>query len=155
MLSPSGSFAHTAAMKRLIVALFLFMSLPALAQEPARDIAPAERAGIRAVIEGQIDALRRDDAASAFAFASPTIQGIFRTPDNFLAMVRTGYPPVYRPRSVAFSDLLRFDDVLVQLVDLVGPDGRPVVAAYEMQRLPDGSWRINGCQLLPPGNRVT
>jgi hypothetical protein len=36
---------------------------------------------------------------------------------------------------------------LLQEVYVVGPDGNPVLAIYEMQRQPDGSWRINGCWL--------
>ena len=34
-------------------------------------------------------------------------------------------------------------------VYVVGPDGKPALAVYEMQRQPDGSWRINGCWLTP------
>jgi hypothetical protein len=30
---------------------------------------------------------------------------------------------------------------------LVGPDGKPVMALYAMERQPDGSWRIDGCML--------
>jgi Domain of unknown function (DUF4864) len=138
----------------VIVVLLVLAALPAWAQDLARDVSADERGRIRAVIEGQIEAMRRDDAAGAFAFASPSIQAIFRTAENFLTMVRTGYAAVYRPRSVAFTDLLRFDEVLVQLVDVVGPDGRPVIAAYVMEIQPDGSWRINGCELLPPANRI-
>ena len=36
---------------------------------------------------------------------------------------------------------------LVQRVYMVGPDGIAVLADYEMQRQPDGSWRINGCSI--------
>ncbi|MBV9739636.1 MAG: DUF4864 domain-containing protein, partial [Hyphomicrobiales bacterium] len=39
-----------------------------------------DRAESRAVIEHQIDAFRRDDAAAAFAFASPELQILFHDP---------------------------------------------------------------------------
>jgi hypothetical protein len=72
-----------------------------------------------------------------------------------MEMVRTGYPQVYRPASVSFGDLVRAEGTLFQLVDIVGPDGLPVVAVYEMERQPDGTWQINGCRLLRPPARTT
>jgi hypothetical protein len=62
-------------------------------------------------------------------------------------MVKTGYQPVYRPREVEFRQLGEVGGTLVQDVFLVGPDGRPVIARYSMEKQPDGSWRINGCAL--------
>jgi ketosteroid isomerase-like protein len=117
----------------------------------------AERAAIRTVIEGQIDAFRRDDAAGAFSFASPTIRRQFGTAETFLQMVRRGYRPVYRPREVEFQGLEAAEDGdgLVQRVLLIGPDGQPVEALYMMQRQPDGSWRINGCILTESNQKTT
>jgi Domain of unknown function (DUF4864) len=144
-------------MSRVLISLAFLLALAthAFAQEPATDIGAADRAAIKGVIESQIEAFRRDDGAAAFAFASPTIKRMFGTPENFMEMVRGGYPQVYRPRSVGFSDLVRADGVLVQLVDIVGPDGLPVIAVYEMERQPDGSWQINGCRLLRIPERTT
>jgi hypothetical protein len=62
-------------------------------------------------------------------------------------MVRQGYQPVYRPQDVEFRDLKLEGNVIVQEVHLIGPDGRPVLARYTMERQPDGSWRISGCYL--------
>jgi hypothetical protein len=109
---------------------------------------PEDRAAIRSVIERQLDAFAHDDGEAAFGFASPAIRGMFGSAEIFMAMVREGYRPVYRPRSVSFNQLVEANGALVQLVDLVGPDGVPVTAAYEMLLLPDGTWRINGCTLL-------
>jgi hypothetical protein len=33
----------------------------------------------------------------------------------------------------------------MQVVQLRGRDGRAWLATYELQRQPDGRWRINGC----------
>jgi hypothetical protein len=105
----------------------------------------ADQAAIRQVIESQLSAFQRDDASGAYAHASPMIQQKFGNADIFLEMVRTGYVAVYRPREVEFRDLVRRDGLIIQELFVVGPDGRPVLALYEMQRQPDGSWRINGC----------
>jgi len=110
----------------------------------------ADRAAIRDVIQRQIEAFRRDDGEAAFGFASPTIRGMFGASDVFMDMVRSGYRPVYRPRTFEFGALVTLDGKPAQKVDIVGPDGRPVVALYVMTQLPDGSWRIDGCYLQAP-----
>ncbi len=145
-------------MRRWVLALmFLISIVPAVgqAQAPALDVREGDRAAIRAVIGDQIAAFRRDDAAAAYAFASPSIQRQFAAPDIFLEMVRRGYAPVYRPQSVTFGDLVRVDTTLIQLVEIVGPDGVSVLAAYEMEQQSDGAWRINGCALLAIDRRQT
>ena len=133
----------------MFAALFVFAA-PAQAQAPL-DLPVSERAAIRAAIEGQMDAFRRDDGAAAFGFATPHIQAMFGTPENFLSMVRRGYAAVYRPRNVEFGEIVGAPENPVQLVHLIGPDGEAVIAAYEMAHQHVG-WRINGCMLLrPPG----
>ncbi|MCB1883592.1 MAG: DUF4864 domain-containing protein [Geminicoccaceae bacterium] len=129
-------------MRRLaftVLALIVFSSV-----HPAR---AADAPAIRAVIEAQLKAFRSDDGAAAFAKASPGIQAMFGTPENFMAMVRQGYPQVYRPRAVEFADIVTERGRPVQRVRIVGPDGKVVMAHYPMQRQPDGSWRIDGCYL--------
>jgi hypothetical protein len=144
-------------MRRVLAVMVLLavVAVPVRAQAPASDVAAADRGAIRSVIESQIAAFRRDDGDAAFAFASPSIKAMFQTPEIFMAMVREGYPQVYRPNAVSFAELVRVDGTLQQLVDIVGPDGLPVIAAYEMERQPDGSWRINGCRLLRRPDRTT
>lgn len=120
-----------------------------LAQGLPPGVSGADRQSIEGVIARQLDAFRHDDAAGAYAFAAPSIQRMFPTPDIFMDMVRRGYAPVYRPSDVVFADLALRDGDLVQTVELTGPDGRPVTALYTMERQPDGSWRIAGCMLVP------
>ena len=127
----------------------------ALAQGEPASASPADAAAIRAVIEHQLAAFQRDDAAAAFSDASPGIQAKFGTPDIFMEMVRTGYQPVYRPRETEFRDLVAGPAGLVQKVLFVGPDGRPVLAMYSMEREDDGNWRISGCVLLEPTDQTT
>jgi hypothetical protein len=119
--------------------------LPVLAGDPP--LAPADATAIREVIQNQIEAFLRDDGAKAFGYASPMIQEKFGDPSNFMNMVRSGYPQVYRPKTVEFEELSVEEVGPVQNVLVVGPDGIPVLAIYLMQRQPDGSWRINGVYL--------
>lgn len=130
---------------RLVLAAFMLVmaSMPLRAQP-----ADADRAAIQDVIRGQLGAFGRDDAAGAFAFASPNIQAMFGSPDTFLSMVKRGYAPVYRPRSVDFTTLTAEDSGPVQAVELIGPDGQAYTAMYTMERQPDGTWRIAACALV-------
>jgi len=129
-----------------LVALLLGLAGAAEAQS----LSPADRAAIRQVIEAQVDAFRRDDGSTAFGYASPTIQGMFGTPEIFMDMVRQGYQPVYRPRAFDFREIVDMHGQPAQKVHVIGPDGRPVTAIYPMRQLPDGTWRIDGCFLQAP-----
>jgi hypothetical protein len=75
---------------------------------------------------------------------------MFGQPGVFMDMVRQGYRPVYRPQTFAFREIVELHGQVAQKVHVVGPDGRPVTAVYPMTRLPDGSWRIDGCYLQAP-----
>lgn len=128
----------------ILLALAL-LATPAAAQDAA--VSPSERAAIRGVITRQIDAFRHDDAPAAFAFASPGLQAMFGSADNFMAMVRRSYQPVYHPRDLAFTDLSRQDGVVTQQVELTGPDGDDALAIYTLEPDGQGGWRITGCYL--------
>lgn len=135
-------------MRRSLFALVLLGGLgsSALGSSSARaDPGLADRTAIQAVIQQQLDAFQADDGAAAFALASPGIRQQFGNPDRFLALVRQGYPMVYRPRETHFGALDEEDGQIVQKVAFVGPDGVLVTALYMMEHEPDGSWRIAGC----------
>jgi ABC-type amino acid transport substrate-binding protein len=112
--------------------------------------APAARAddaaAIRSVIDGQLQAFQADDWAGAFAFAAPSIQRIFRNPQGFAAMVKGGYPMVWRPGRVEVGPLEQGPRGPVQIMYFDGPDGVAYVAAYEMTQV-DGAWRIAGVRI--------
>ena len=109
---------------------------------------------IRAVINRQIDAFKRDDARSAFALVSPGVQEAFGTPERFLDTVRVSYRAVYRPAQVAFLGLTVIGTDAVQAVRLVDRSGAVWHAYYAMQRQKDGSWRTNGCRLVHPAKTI-
>jgi hypothetical protein len=113
------------------------------------EVTDTDRAAIRSVIERQLEAFQKDDATGAFAFASPGIQTQFGTPENFMRMVTTSYQAVYRPRSVLFEDITTISGALTQPVLLLDSSGVPVRALYLMEKQSDGTWRINGCYLVP------
>lgn len=115
-----------------------FLAFPAIAQEDP----------IQQTIQNQLNALKADDFATAFTFASPTIKGIFGTADNFGLMVRQGYPMVHRPADVKMLDLRDVAGNLWQRVMITDEQGRTHLLDYQMVETPDG-WQINGVQLLP------
>jgi hypothetical protein len=103
---------------------------------------------MQAIITGQIAAFGHDDAATAYGFASPAIKGQFTTPDAFMAMVKSGYGPIYRPRSVVMGALADSENGPVQTVYVTGADGQSWVALYTFQKQPDGTWKINGVRVV-------
>ena len=136
-------------MKR-IAGLIFALALVAghFATAHAETIGDGDRATIKSLITGQIEAFQRDDGAAAYGLASPMIHNYFPTVDAFMGMVKNGYQPVYRPQSVTFGELVETDAGPMQKVFVTGPDGKNYVAIYSMQRQPDGTWLINGCSLV-------
>ena len=138
-------------MLRFVALIGLLLGLTAgAAPAMAQDLSEADRSAIRDTIQRQVEAFRRDDGEAAFGLASPSIQGMFGSSETFMDMVRQGYRPVYRPQVFDFRELVELQGQVAQKVHVVGPDGRPVTALYPMTRLPDGSWRIDGCYLQAP-----
>jgi hypothetical protein len=127
----------------ILVALIL-ASVPIRAET----LPPEQKTVVEGVITSQLQAFSRDDAAGAYSFAAPLIQNIFPNSDTFMAMVKRGYPPVYRHESVQFGE--SFTDQLgrpAQRVTLTTADGKRYEAIYTMELQPDGTWKIAGCTL--------
>jgi Domain of unknown function (DUF4864) len=129
----------------LAVVLLAFMSVAAFAQS----ISEAEKTEFQRIITAQISAFRADDGPTAYSFAAPVVRNIFPTPEIFMAMVKRGYPQVYRPQAFDFTEAL-IDPMgrPTQKMRVVGPDGKTYEALYSMEKQPDGTWRISGCTLL-------
>ena len=133
--------------------LVLALGLAGAAQ--AVEVSAADAKAARAVIEGQLAALAADDAKRAFGYATPALREQFGTPENFIEMVRTGYPVVYRPQSVAFLKPQWLAGELVQGVHMSDDQGVLWLALYRLQRQKNKSWRISACQLVQAEGRVT
>ncbi|MDB5549746.1 MAG: hypothetical protein JWP21_3193 [Tardiphaga sp.] len=125
------------------VALLLSFGSPVMA---ADDVAAAQ-----GIIRAQLDALDRDDAAGAYAHASPDIRGLFPEPDSFMAMVRRNYAAVHHHKSFEFGDSRAAAGRVIQEVRIVDTDGVPWQAIYTLEQQPDGSFKITGCTLKAVG----
>lgn len=112
------------------------------------NLSVAQSDDIEMTIRSQIDAFLADDFATAFTFASPAIKGVFGSPENFGAMVRQGYPMVYRPSDVKMLERREVGGAMVQRVLVTDAAGNSHVLDYQMIQTPEG-WQINGVQLLP------
>jgi hypothetical protein len=130
-------------MRKVFIALLLsaVVAAPLSAQE-SRDQA------IQSLINDQIAALQADDFSTAFSFASPTIQGLFGNSENFGAMVRQGYPMVYRPKSVRMLGVREDGGLVWQRVMVTDRAGATHLLDYQLVKTPEG-WLINAVQLLP------
>jgi uncharacterized protein DUF4864 len=111
----------------------------------APDVKAADAKAVRALIEAQLAAFAADDAERAFSYAAPSIRALFVTAERFLAMVREGYPVVYRPASVTFLKPEWIETKLIQRVQMTDAAGAPWMVVYELERQPDKSWRIAAC----------
>ena len=133
------------------VAFALLGAAPARAERVSADDAKA----VRTVVEAQLSAFAADDAKRAFSYAAPSIREMFGTPDRFMEMVRAGYPVVYRPASVVFLNPERVEGQLLQGVHLTDASGALWLAIYRLERQPDKSWRIAGCDVQRSVGKMT
>ncbi len=129
-----------------------FLMLAALAAfggaRPAQGDEVSETA-IRGVIQGQMEAFIAKDAGRAFAFASPMIQGMFGSPDNFGSMVSGGYPMIWSPAAVKYLGLRQAGGMLMQRIMVTDASGKTFLFDYDMVEVPDAGWKINGVYPVP------
>ncbi len=136
-----------ALVRRSILVAVLLLTGSALAGAD-ESVAPVDAAAIQQVIQGQMNAFKVDDWNAAFAYAAPSIQTKFTSPQVFSQMVTQAYQPVYRPRGVEFRDVKAGEFGPTQEVFVVGPDGLSYLAYHPMQEEADGARRIRGCYLV-------
>jgi hypothetical protein len=109
-------------------------------------VAVADAREIRAVVEAQLAAFAADDAERAFSYAAPSIRTMFGTAEKFVAMVRQGYPVVYRPASVTFLVAETGEaGKLLQRLRMTDAAAAAWDVTYELERQPDRHWRITAC----------
>ena len=118
---------------------FLLALMLALAGRPA----DAQETGPGEIVSRQFDAFRADDLDTAFSYASPMIQGYFRTPEVFGRMVAQGYAMVRNPGQVRLLDLREEAGRLVQRVEVIDRKGVLHLLDYQMIETEEG-WKING-----------
>ncbi|MEC7761769.1 MAG: DUF4864 domain-containing protein [Pseudomonadota bacterium] len=126
----------------LVLAITLATLLPRVMTAQTSD-----EGAIQGVISSQLDAFIAEDVDAAWTYASPMIQGMFRTPQMFGRMVENGYPMVWKPTATQFLELRDVDGALWQKVILRDGAGVYHVVEYKMLATDDG-WLIDGVQLI-------
>lgn len=116
--------------------------------------AAADGSAAQNAIRQQEQALARDDAAGAYAQASPEIQNMYPSPDIFITMVREKFAPVYRHKSFEFEETPSDSGTIAQRVHIIDANGEAWEALYTLETQSDGSLKITGCSLLKAGQSV-
>ena len=102
-------------------------------------------------ITSQIEAFLKDDFVRAFTYASPSIRSMFKTPENFGRMVRTGYPMVWRPEEFIFLEHRKDPGGRSQDIQIVDQEGEVHYLRYFLNNTTSG-WKISGVQFLDPSD---
>lgn len=111
-------------------------------------------ASAQGVIRAQEQAFGRDDAASAYSYAAPSIRQVFPSAEVFMEMVQRAYTPVYRHKSFEFGEAKAEGGWIAQKVHIIDANGEAWEALYTLETQPDGSLKITGCSLLKAGDSV-
>lgn len=123
----------------------------------ADPVPAADARAARAVVEAQLLALAAGDAERAFSFAAPGIRQQFGDAATFIGMVRQGYPMIVRPARTVFFVPQAMpgagSGALLQPLQVRDAAGRTWLATYQLERQPDGRWRIGGCSVVADSDR--
>ena len=138
----------------LLAMVGIFGMQALLAAAHAATFTPADEKSVRSVVEAQLAALAKDDAAKAFSYAAPNVRKAIGTASRFLSMVQNDYPVVYRPASVAFLKPEGDGDDVVQRVQMQDASGNAWLAIYSLQRQKGNLWRITGCAVIENKGRM-
>jgi hypothetical protein len=111
-------------------------------------VSVAQAKQVQLLVRAQLDAFATDDGPRAFSYAATSIQQMFGNADQFMQMVRSSYPVVYRPASVTFMAPRSDGKTIVQPVQMTDGEGGSWLAVYRLQQQKDKSWRIAGCVLV-------
>lgn len=159
MIRGLTSLGRVLAWARHLLGCLAVISVLAPATAGAAVLAEPDATAVRQIVEAQLKALAADDAARAFSYASASIQAQFGDANNFIAMVRSGYPMVVRPAAVSFFQAqveTGTPATVTQQVQLRDREGRLWRATYLLERQTGAGWRINGCVVaVDNGNSST
>jgi hypothetical protein len=157
MTPPMNTRAHPVSAPlrgRLIAGLAALVLLLAAPPSQAAPFTAADEKSVRSVIENQLAAFAKDDAAKAFSFAAPNVREAVGNAAGFMAMVRKDYPVVYRPGSVAFLKAEGKDGQAIQRVQMTDAGGVSWLAVYSLERQRNKAWRITGCAVVENRGRM-
>lgn len=109
--------------------------------------AAAQSTEIEGTIDSQFEAFKADDFATAFTYATPSLQQLFQSRQNFQRMVTQGYPMVWRPAEVRYLELRERGGAMWQKVQITDAKGFTHILDYKMEET-DMGWRIGAVQIL-------
>ena len=138
-------------MKRWFFAMLILLAgltLPFRGAAAADEVTQEDRAAIIAVVQLQLEAVADDNADAAFALATADTRNRLRNSNTFLQIIKQQFAPIYRHQRAIFSSPEVIDGRMVQVVRLTDSDSSVWLAIYQMQREPDGNWKIAGCRLI-------
>ncbi len=137
--------------KSMMMAAAVASANPQLTQEhpDVTEITPVDAKAIRKLIRQQMDAFRSDDGGTAFALSSDAIRRTFRSPTRLLTLIKEKYPALVTSEQVGFGEFVITPDGIGILLDLMNEQQQAEQALYLVVRGWDGSWRVNGCMMLP------
>lgn len=136
-------------MKRLaLMGMLLVMAWVLSLRAGAADLGQKEETAIQSAVQLQIEALANDDADRAFALTTETTRSRLGSPGNFLKMIKEQYDPVYRHRLALYQSPQIVLGKVYQVVRLTDLDSHVWLAIYLMHKDAEGTWKIDGCQLI-------
>ena len=115
------------------------------------NVSAGPKEDVHETITSQLEAFVDDDFAKAFTYASPSIRSMFKTPENFGRMVRSGYPMVWRPEKVTFLQHRKNSSGRIQDIQILDQRGAVHYLRYFLTDTSSG-WKISGVQFLNPAD---
>ena len=135
----------------VLMVLAVLAAATALMQSYRAPPLPSHDRAIRLTISQHIVAFQRRDTQAAWALASPNLQARFTSPNGYMAMAEAHYPALFEAQNFDFNArakrLGQYKQTRVQNLFLTDQRGKGYWVAFTMQKQPDGSWKIAGCQL--------
>ena len=98
-------------------------------------ISESDKAMIRQLIEQQLQAFQQDDAETAFALTSPTIQGKFARQD-FMTILSDRYNSLVKPRSIMFRGFTLVNDYPAMVSTIMDRQGNLAQGIFVVQHQP-------------------
>ncbi|HYH71192.1 MAG TPA: DUF4864 domain-containing protein [Methyloceanibacter sp.] len=112
---------------------------------PDSVIGDNDRLAIKDAVRDQLRALATLKAGDAFAQLAPSTQKYFGEPDTFLLQIAENVAPILSTKKFAFIGVGRDETSVFQEVLITDEAGLKWQANFQVQRQPDGSWRVSGC----------
>lgn len=135
-------------LRRFKLWLFCLAALLPVGRACAENLAAVDAKMIKMVVQSQLKALAEDDATDAFALSTPEARSEIGSPENLMRIVKEDFNPLYHCRLAIFLRPQSDDDGVTQTVRITDDEDHVWLAVYDMEREPDGSWEIDGWELL-------